>query len=433
MYEINPAMLRSLDELADTNPETLSSTTAQNFRFRYVDLGATSAGSIHWKSVAEVSYATSPSRARRVLRYGDVLFGTVRPNLQSHGYFDRENIGAVVASTGFSVIRAKEGVSDSRYLFHCVMSSQISIQANRDAVGSSYPALNDGDVRRFKVFTPPIVEQTAIAKILDTLDTIIRQTEAIIEKLKQVKQGLLHDLLTRGIGANGELRPPQSQAPHLYKDSPLGWIPTSWCTATLGEIAEIRSGTTPARSSSARYYCDDGIPWVKTMDLNEGDIQKTSESITAVALRECSCERLPVGSVLIAMYGGWEQIGRTGILQTPAATNQAISALIFTSADLEPEYVLRAVQHGRKRWAGVAASTRKDPNITKGDVQSFRIALPNARSEQKEIVRIVSAALAKITLEIAGLHKMMEEKAGLMDDLLTGRVRVTPLLNSQGA
>jgi hypothetical protein len=61
--------------------------------------------------------------------------------------------------------------------------------------------------------------------VLDTLDTAIHETEAIIAKLKAVKQGLLHDLLTRGIAANGELRPPQAEAPHLYKASPLGWIP----------------------------------------------------------------------------------------------------------------------------------------------------------------------------------------------------------------
>lgn len=361
---------------------------------------------------------------------GDVLVAKITPCFENgkgaHVIGLTNGIG--FGSTEFHVLRAHDGVSQ-RFIHHVAQSTNLRRTAEAFMSGSAGQRRVPSDF--FEHYLVPDIsfdEQDALGKILDTLDNTIRQTEAIIEKLKQVKQGLLHDLLTRGIGANGELRPPQSQAPHLYKDSPLGWIPISWCTATLGEIAEIRSGTTPARSSSARYYCDDGIPWVKTMDLNEGGIQKTSESITAAALRECSCERLPVGSVLIAMYGGWEQIGRTGILHTAAATNQAISALIFTSSDLEPEYVLRAVQHGRKRWAGVAASTRKDPNITKSDVQSFRIALPNARSEQKEIVRIVSAALAKITLEIAGLHKMREEKAGLMEDLLTGRIRVTPLL-----
>ena len=73
-----------------------------------------------------------------------------------------------------------------------------------------------------------VKEQRKIARILDTLDTTIRETEAIIAKLKAVKQGLLHDMLTRGLDENGELRPPQSEAPHLYKDSPLGWIPRQW-------------------------------------------------------------------------------------------------------------------------------------------------------------------------------------------------------------
>ena len=90
------------------------------------------------------------------------------------------------------------------------------------------PGLNRNDVYELCVFEPPDSEKILIAQVLDTLDTTIRQTEAIIEKLKQVKQGLLHDLLTRGIAANGELRPPQSQAPHLYKDSPMGWIPMTW-------------------------------------------------------------------------------------------------------------------------------------------------------------------------------------------------------------
>ena len=99
--------------------------------------------------------------------------------------------------------------------------------------------------------TTAIAEQVKIAEVLDTLDTTIRQTEAIIEKLKQVKQGLLHDLLTRGIDANGELRPPQSQAPHLYKDSPLGWIPTEW---------DVAAGRIQARCPGRHAHCRQVMP-----------------------------------------------------------------------------------------------------------------------------------------------------------------------------
>ena len=275
-------------------------------------------------------------------------------------------------------------------------------------------------------------QQASIAHILDTLDTAIHETEAIIAKLKAVKQGLLQDLLTRGIDDNGELRLPQTEAPQLYKPSPLGSIPRSWETKQVSEIAEVASGSTPSREQGARYFSARGTPWVKTLDLNEDLIQATQECITVSAIRESSCRLLPAGSVLLAMYGGWEQIGRTALLAIPATTNQAISALVFRSPQTVPEFVLRALQHGRPRWQSVAASTRKDPNITKRDVLSFEIPLPGP-VEQAEIAHRLRTSLSRIELEDGLLAKLQQQKAGLMDDLLTGRVRVTPLLEPTAA
>lgn len=87
------------------------------------------------------------------------------------------------------------------------------------------PSINQRQLGEIPIPKVNVTEALKISEILDTLDTVIHETEAIIAKLKAVKQGLLHDLLTRGIAANGELRPSQSEAPHLYKESPLGWIP----------------------------------------------------------------------------------------------------------------------------------------------------------------------------------------------------------------
>jgi type I restriction enzyme S subunit len=313
----------------------------------------------------------------------------------------------------------------SAWLYHVLPRAAGTVVTDSAVKGAT---LNKAKMAEMTVLLPSPVEQRTISQILDTLDTTIRQTEAIIEKLKQVKQGLLHDLLTRGIDANGELRPPQSEAPHLYKKSPLGWIPRAWNTTTLAALTSIRSGTTPARRAAARYYRAGGTPWVKTLDLNEDIIYSTDEHITDAALRECSCEELPVGTVLVAMYGGWQQIGRSAMLGMPAATNQAISALVFGSGGPHPEYVLRAVQQGRPRWGAVAASTRKDPNITKSDVAEFRIPLPLEFEEQVRIAETVRALLTRIDCEHDAVSKLMQEKTGLMDDLLTGRVRVTPLL-----
>ena len=300
--------------------------------------------------------------------------------------------------------------------------------AEAQSVGSTVKGIRIQDYLAIPVPLAPTVEQPKIAEVLATLNRAIHRTEVIVEKLEQVKQGLLHDLLTRGIDANGELRPSHEQAPHLYQKSRLGWIPKDWTLRSVASLGEIRSGSTPSRGKADRYFHPEGTPWVKTLDLNEDVIRKTDECITVAALRESSCSVLPADSVLIAMYGGWEQIGRTAMLGVPAATNQAISTVTIEDPDVVPEYVLRALQHGRPRWKRVAASTRKDPNITKVDVETFELPMPSTRDEQIAVVARFRALLTRLTVEQQELQKRQQEKAGAMDDLLSGRVRVTPLL-----
>lgn len=368
--------------------------------------------------------ASSSISTNSVFSIGDVLFGKLRPNLRK----------CVVApfdgycSTDILVLRAKEGV-DSGFAGKIFQTEQVGVAAERTAIGTKMPRTSWGHLKEVSVFCPEIEEQKLIAQILDTLDTAIHETEALIDKLKAVKQGLLHDLLTRGIDANGQLRPPQSEAPQLYKESPLGWIPREWDCTTVAAIADVKSGATPSRAMAHLYYGTTGINWVKTLDLNEGLIFETDERITAQGLRGSSCVEFPAGTVLVAMYGGWEQIGRTGLLAVKAATNQAISALLFRTENVCPEFILRAMQHGRPRWQQVAASTRKDPNITKADVMEFLLPVP-PKSEQEMIAGRYRSVLDQLQIEQQQALKLEQQKSGLMDDLLTGRVRVTPLLES---
>ena len=76
-------------------------------------------------------------------------------------------------------------------------------------MGSNYPAVNERDVRRVAVYAPAKDERRSIAAVLDTVDEAITATEAVIEKLKQARAGLLHDLLTRGLDEHGQLRDPR--------------------------------------------------------------------------------------------------------------------------------------------------------------------------------------------------------------------------------
>jgi type I restriction enzyme S subunit len=95
---------------------------------------------------------------------------------------------------------------------------------------------------------------------------------------------------------------------------------------------------------------------------------------------------MPINSILIAMYGGWEQIGRTSIIKKEAATNQAITCLFNPKKEMNADYVQLVLQQYRYKWKQYAVSTRKDPNITKTDIKNFILAFPIDVKEQDKIV-----------------------------------------------
>lgn len=270
---------------------------------------------------------------------------------------------------------------------------------------------------------PAAVEQSVIAQILDTLDTTIRETEALIDKLKAVKQGLLHDLLTRGVDANGQLRPPQSEAPQLYKESPLGWIPMEWSCRTLAYIANTYAGGTPSRDMPGFFGGD--VPWIKSTEVNRESIFSTDEQITQLGLRNSSAKWVPAGTPLIAMYGA--TAGVVSWLAIPATTNQAVLAAV-PNADQHGRWIYWALNWSAPRLlASVQGSGQ--PNLSKSTVDALILAVPES-SEQAAVAKILDQHVSRLAKETNYLTKVRAQKFGLMDDLLTGRVRVTPLLES---
>src|SRR5688500_3222110 len=118
--------------------------------------------------------------------------------------------------------------------------------------------------------------------------------------------------------------------------------------------------------------------------------------ITEHALKSTSCKLFPVGTVLCAMYGGFRQIGRTGVLGIPAATNQAISGMSINRGEpVLPAFLNYFFIAHRLRWRRIAASSRKDPNITGQDVAAFRVAIPPL-DEQERIVGCIGGLVASV-------------------------------------
>lgn len=207
------------------------------------------------------------------------------------------------------------------------------------------------------------------------------------------------------------------------KQTELGVLPSDWTIAEIREVADASSGTTPPRNQYDRFYQGGVHAWVKTLDLNNGVIRRTDESVTDSALEETGLRLFPIGSVLVAMYGGLRQIGRTGLLRVPAAVNQAITAIRPQRDRLWPDFLLFYLNYRVGYWQSVASSSRKDPNITGADVRAFKLPLPSIAEQQK-----ITAALTDADALIDSLEQLLTKKRqikqGAMDELFTQRSRL---------
>jgi restriction endonuclease S subunit len=136
---------------------------------------------------------------------------------------------------------------DKGFLYHRLMLSDVRRQMVAYSAGSTVLHLDTKKVPSIAVRVPADIGiQSKIAFILDGIDTTIEKTEALIAKYQQIKAGLMHDLFTRGVLPNGQLRPPRSEAPELYQETAIGWIPLEWQFELLDRLALRGSGHTNA-------------------------------------------------------------------------------------------------------------------------------------------------------------------------------------------
>ena len=199
-------------------------------------------------------------------------------------------------------------------------------------------------------------------------------------------------------------------------------IPKHWKIKKLGEIANVSSGATPFRKNPL-FYDNADIPWVKTTDLNNSYITITEEKVSMYALNNTSLRLYPTNTVLVAMYGGFNQIGRTGKLAMEATINQALSALVLKNDDVNSDYLLFWLNANVEKWKRFAGSSRKDPNINGKDVAEFSILIPPLE-EQEKIAEILLTCDKAIRLTTQIITQLKQRNQGLAQQLLTGEKRV---------
>jgi type I restriction enzyme S subunit len=182
-----------LEDVAGIDAKSLTSKTPDDFEFSYISLSNIEPGRVVGE-LARLTFAKAPSRARRIVRTGDLLVSTVRPNLMGFAKVNDAHSNCI-ASTGFAVVTPKKSANSS-YLFHYLFSHHMKSQLHALVVGSNYPAINSSEVKKLKVLLPSLEEQEKIGVMLDDCDAEIARLADGVASLHSEKKALMQQLLT---------------------------------------------------------------------------------------------------------------------------------------------------------------------------------------------------------------------------------------------
>ena len=311
---------------------------------------------------------------------------------------------------------------DLNYLFHGLHHWDLLQGVDQAIKGAT---LNKEKLKKITFEYPKsTTEQTKIAEILSTVDQAIEQTEALIAKQQRIKTGLMQDLLTRGIDEHGNLR---SEQTHEFKDSPLGRIPVDWDVMKLSEATSklITYGIVQPGGN-----VPDGVPFVQTKDLTRGQLEsrlmnRTSHDIHSAYERSA----IHTGDIVIGIRAS---VGF--VAQVPKELNGTnISrgvARLSSSKRLLGRYLFWIVQAAHiQNTIKMEIKGSTYPEITLPALRNILIQVPNP-DEQNKIAKSLDLSANQIRQIEFRLTKLRSLKTALMQDLLTGRKRVTTLLNN---
>ncbi len=325
----------------------------------------------------------------------------------NHFLFDESRliIGRVGALCGnVHITQVKSWITDNALVVSFLNSNQDSkfwyyVLSNlnlRDyAFQSAQPVITGGIIEKIRLKIPTEKSsQQKIAHILTTCDSVISQTQSAIAKYKAIKQGLLHDLFTRGLDANGRLRPRHEEAPELYKTSELGMIPKEWEVKRLGEISTMKSGegiTSKFIADSGEFpvFGGNGLRGFTTTYTHEGDF------------------------VLIGRQGAL--CGNiTRVSGNFFASEHAV--VVTVNKDINVDWLSQKLDYMNLNQYSEASA---QPGLAVAKILRLFITKPH-HNEQKEIGNRLLALDNKMNAEETLLQKYQSIKRGLMGDLLGG-------------
>ena len=400
----------NLDSLAQVNAEQLTGGTDPDYLMEYLDIAAIEQTGIIG-TTRTLRFAEAPSRARRLVRKGDILVSTVRPYLRNFARIRAAHDNLVV-STGYAVVRPGDGV-DGRFLYQHILSTGFVDYLKPRMSGSNYPAVTAHDIRAYPLSLPPLPEQRKIAAILSSVDDTIEKAKAVIDQVRTVKRCLMQNLFTQGLPAWHT----------RFKKTEIGIIPSVWTLRPLADVCSKRGqyGANVAK----RTFDPGGIRYVRITDIDDDGTLK--DECVGIDDQDADGYLLRTGDILLARSG---TVGKSYLHRhTDYGMRHAFGSYLVrfrTIPEILNPFFLTEYLNTRTYWRWVARRQRvqAQPNINATEYGQLPVPCPPL-NEQRRIADIATGFTSAIQTAKAEARSRQQSKRGLMSVLLTGEVRMT--------
>ncbi|MGL6564201.1 restriction endonuclease subunit S [Aeromonas dhakensis] len=408
---------KALKYIVSCNDEVLSESTDPDMEFEYIDIGGVSSSEGITRTES-MRFSGAPSRARRIVRQGDIIVSTVRTYLEAIAPISLEFDGKI-ASTGFAVLRPKYLLSG--FAQYALRARHFIDSVVARSTGVSYPAINSSELIDIKIVVPSWKEQQTIAAFLDyetaRIDRLITLQQRLIELLKEKRQAVISHAVTKGLNPDAPM-----------KDSGVEWlgqIPDHWLSNRVGWCCQVGNGCTPSRDNMD-YWSEGTYPWLNSGKVNDGYIISAEQFVTVTALKECSLPKVPAGSIVMAITGEGKTRGSVAMTGIDTTLSQHLAFITVTSTKISPMYlcIWLESQYQRIRFESEGWGSTKAA-ITCSDIKSYPLPEPPL-NEQLKIFEYVGERSKTFDLLIQKSESMIsvlqERRTALISAAVTGKI-----------
>jgi len=390
---------------------------------QYIDISSVGSGFFNTPP-CELSLDEAPSRAQRLVEAGDTIISTVRPNRRSF-FFLRCPPPNTVVSTGFCVLRAREGKVDPRFLYYLVTQQSFTDYLVSRAEGSAYPAVNPSVFEEAEIRVPPLSEQRAIARILGTLDDKIEANRKMNTTLESIAQALFQSWFVdfdpvRAKSEGRNLGLPRQIAdlfPSEFEDSSLGPIPKGWEASNLSDICSLNPLRSLRQGEIAPYLDMKNMP-----TLGPGPNEVVNRKFT-------SGSRFENGDTLLARITPCLENGKAAYVQHLADRQVGWGSTEFIvlrpHSPIPPVFAYYLARSDRFRSFAIQRMTGSSgrQRVDSSSLSSFSLAIPPDEIFI-EFGKLLSSAMTISHANTQNSKPLSQVRDSLLPKLLSGKLRV---------